>query len=247
MKEKKLKNIISNSLPKLKKYFNFNVFIIYTTNILQSKRTWWMRKFLWYFGSQKSELSEHIGYAGQYRQMPQFMENANKLFKFFGYKPEDFEDKFVLDVGAGSKLKSRYFNKAKIIAIEPLADKFIDNLEWSDLNYAYKVYSKPAEYLIEDLKNKVDFALSINVLDHVYSPHISLKNIYEYLKKDGEFFLSVDLHDKVSHIGHPIATSKEKIKKMVIECGYKIVKEQIGLPYASAYGEGIAYTIICKK
>ncbi|MBM3157604.1 MAG: class I SAM-dependent methyltransferase [Chloroflexi bacterium] len=219
---------------------------IATLRRLQGWRMWWVRKLLWQHCSQLSELSEHLGYAGDYRQQPEFMENAKRLFSFFGYEPNSFVGKTILDVGAGSKLKTKYFVGARIFALEPLADRFLAELAWSDLGDAERVYSQPVEVQIGGLRQNVDFVVCINVLDHVYSPEKALHNIYSYLKPDGEFFLSVDLHN-VTHVGHPIRLTKSFVKDMLEHAGFKIIREHESLPYAEAYGEGRAYTVICRR
>lgn len=57
-----------------------------------------------------------------------------------------------MDLGAGSKLRTKFFTDAKIIAIEPLAEKFMKEIEWCDLKDAYRVYSRPAEDFIGELE-----------------------------------------------------------------------------------------------
>ena len=96
------------------------------------------------------------------------MNQTNLLFEHFGLKPGDYSGKTVIDLGAGSKLRSRYFSEAELIAIEPLADRFLKEIDWCDLAQAHEVYSVPAETKIESCVGRADLLISINVLDHCY-------------------------------------------------------------------------------
>ena len=79
----------------------------------------------------------------------------------FGFNENDYAGKNVLDLGCGSKLRANFFKNSFIYALEPLADKFIEEIEWCDLPDAHRVYSIPAEELVEDLIGKMDLLFSI--------------------------------------------------------------------------------------
>jgi 2-polyprenyl-3-methyl-5-hydroxy-6-metoxy-1,4-benzoquinol methylase len=129
-----------------------------------------------------------------WRQSPNFMSQTRRLFRHFGFRPEEFVGKTIIDLGAGSKLRTKYFTGAKIIAIEPLAERFINEIYWCDLLDAEKVYSTPAEERIEECVNTADLVISMNVLDHCYDFEHIIENIVAYLKNGALAFLSFDNH-----------------------------------------------------
>ena len=114
-------------------------------------------KYLWHKFAQSGELEHHIH--DKWRQTPDFMANTSKLMSYMGYNPESFKEKIVVDVGSGSKLRSKYFKSSKIVAIDPLIDDYIKNILWSDINDAYKSCSVEAEEFVSELKNTADFEI----------------------------------------------------------------------------------------
>ena len=72
-----------------------------------------------------------------------------------------------------------------------------------------------------------------------------MKNCYKYLKQDGEFCLSVDLHDGRDD-KHPIGFTLETLKQLIDDVGFKIIRESkiISKLYS---GHCSAVTIILKK
>jgi SAM-dependent methyltransferase len=199
----------------------------------------------WESLSQPGELKFHQ--KNEWRNSDNFMEETIELFDMFGYSRDDFEDGIVIDLGCGSKLRSKYFKKAKIVGIEPLADEFESTIDWSDLNEAYAVYSVPAEKMVKEVKGKASFVMCINVLDHTFDPMKILDNCYRYLDSEGEFLLSVDIHDDSDDL-HPIHLTPDKLEKMILDTGFEIVREYIGLGEdRESYGHGVAYTYVLKR
>ncbi len=195
--------------------------------------------------AQKGEYAFHL--KSEWRNTTEFMDQTRYLFHLWGYKEDSFIGKTIIDVGAGSKLRSKFFQQACIIAIEPLASKFIKSIEWCDLKDAFKVYSIPAEKYLPELENCGDFAMCINVLDHCQHTRAVLLNVYKYLKPNSEFCLSVDIHDKSDRL-HPIHLSEENLEKTVSEIGFHIISKFEGLGEQSpCYGHGKAVTFILKK
>ncbi|MEM2250943.1 MAG: methyltransferase domain-containing protein, partial [Candidatus Hadarchaeales archaeon] len=121
-----------------------------------------------------------------WRKTNAFMSQTSLLFKHWGYSRTDFKNRIICDIGAGPKLRTKFFENAKIAAIEPLGSKFISEYSWSDIKDAWRLYTQPAEKFIPDLENRCDFIVCINVLDHVYDPISVLKNAFRYLKAGGE-------------------------------------------------------------
>ena len=202
------------------------------------------KRLLWRLSAQSIEYRFHKN--DTWRQSPDFIAQTQELFTAWGYKAEDFAGELIIDLGAGSKLRSKFFKYARIIAIEPLADRFMQDIAWSDLRDAHKVYSTPAEEMHPELDNQVAFVMCINVLDHVFDYEQVMTNIYRMLKPGGQFLLSLDLHDEPS-LTHPINFTKEKLTAALKKAGLEIHSTFEGLSMGQNYGEGIAWTVIAIK
>lgn len=192
----------------------------------------------WELIGQQGEFEYHLN--NQWRQSNDFMNQTKKLFHFFGLEENDYKNKIVIDLGAGSKLRTKYFNDAKIIALEPLADKFMQSISWSDLNEAYAVYSFPAEELIDECMDQADLVISINVIDHCFDFEQIVSNIYQYVKKSGYVFLSFDSHDEADEM-HPLRLTQEICDQIFKNIGFEIeyfTKGFGGVISENTYGHG---------
>jgi len=170
--------------------------------------------------AQKGELSFHK--ENDYRSTADFDLDSKLLFESFGFKKTDFQGKTLLDLGAGSKLRTKYFKDAKIIAIDPLIDGY-RGLPHFDVDEAEMVFSRGLEELIPELHEIADYGMSINVLDHCYNFEKCLKNIYDYLKPGGEAFISFDCHFYTDAL-HPLILTEEICTPMFISCNFEIIK-----------------------
>ena len=188
--------------------------------------------------AQEGEFNFHKN--NKWRQSDDFMQQTIKLFDYFGFSRSQYKGKTIIDLGAGSKLRTKYFTGANIIVIEPLAERFIQEIEWCDLNDALEVYSTPAEITIEECKNRADLLISINVIDHCYDFETIVDNIYKYLKKDGLAFISFDKHEKADKM-HPLQLDEEICKNIFKKKGFIINNFSAGtnntLPN-NTYGHG---------
>ncbi|WP_169726966.1 methyltransferase domain-containing protein [Desulfovibrio cuneatus] len=198
---------------------------------------------VWMEQGQKIELEYHI--TSEWRRSGDFMPQTMELFEAFGFKKDDYNGKTILDLGAGSQLRTKYFTGAKIIALEPLADKYIEEVALCDLHLASQVFSVPAEKTIDTIKNSSDFCISINVLDHCYNFKAIIENIYTYLKKDGTAFLSFDSHAGITDPAHPLSLTQEECTQIFIDTGFFIKRVTKGFPEsfaklisAHSYGHG---------
>ena len=160
-----------------------------------------------------------------------FTKSNYTLFKNkFGFNENEYNGKNILDLGCGSKLRAKFFKNSFIYALEPLADKFIAEIDWCDLRDAHKVYSSPAEKLIPEMVNNMDLVFSINVIDHCYDFNIIVNNLYQYTKKGGLCLLSFDLHDKIDPM-HPIILTDDFATEVFKKSGFKIIKKLKTDPY----------------
>jgi SAM-dependent methyltransferase len=178
------------------------------------------------------------------------MAQTRALFSHWGYDVDDFADQLIVDLGAGSKLRSKCFRRARIVAIEPLANRFRESLSWSDLYEAERVYSVGAETVIPELDGSIAFIMCVNVLDHVYDYSKVLRNAYRMLKPGGELLLSVDLHSGYeSDLMHPVNLDRSQLCATVCQAGFSILREYDGLPLPNSdnYGHGRACTLVGRK
>lgn len=174
----------------------------------------------------------------KWRHSVNFENDTKILFNNFGFNELDFVGGIIIDLGAGSKLRTKYFKNAKIVAIEPLANKYLSAISWCDLSDAWKLFSRPAEEYIEELRNTADLIISINVLDHCLYFDKIIRNIFSYLKSGAFAFLSFDSHKK-SDFMHPLKLSQDICDKKIKEIGFKIEKYSTGIgPNRHSYGHG---------
>lgn len=211
-----------------------------------------LKKLLWKSVAQTSEFA--FQREDTWRQTGDFLNQTVTLLTSWGYRREDFADQLIVDLGAGSKFRSKFFSRARIVAIEPLASRFLRSIEWTDLKDAYRVYACEAEKELPELAGQVHFVMCINVLDHVHDHKKVLHNVHRMLRPGCEFLLSVDLHSARetglrSGLMHPVNLSKAALRADLLETGFTIAREYDGLPLTNvnAYGHGSAYTVISRK
>ncbi|UCC95885.1 MAG: methyltransferase domain-containing protein [Candidatus Omnitrophota bacterium] len=203
-------------------------------------------KFLWRMIAQNGEYLFHR--TSDWRPTEDFSQRNAELFDNFGFRPDSFVGKTIIDIGAGSRLITIYFKDAKIIAIEPLAQRFLKTLSWCDLHKAHKIYSTPAEKMISELKGIADVVISINVLDHCYNFEAIIKNIKAYLKPGGLAFLSFDSHTDRTDLMHPLILTPEKCECIFRQEGFLVEKFTVGLnPQEKTYAGGKALNYWLKK
>ena len=193
----------------------------------------------WASEAQEGEFAFHK--TNKWRQTPDFMIQTDRLLRHFGFTPEQYAGKVVVDVGAGSMLRTRFFTGAHLVVVEPLADRFLAEIPGCDLNNAAEVYSLPAEQLVEPLVGRSDLVISINVLDHCYDFPQIVDNIRQYLKPDGVAFLTFDMHDKADHM-HPLSLTEKTCKPIFDQAKLRIEKVTTGVGDAlggpQTYGHG---------
>ena len=173
------------------------------------------------------------------------MAQTDRLFRYFGFQPDDYAGKTVVDVGAGSMLRTKFFRDARLVVVEPLADRFLAEIKTTDLRDADEVHSRPAEQLVESLVGTADLVMSINVLDHCYDFEKIARNIGLYVKPDGVAFLSFDMHAEADEM-HPLSLTEETCTPLFANAGLSIEKLTTGvgdsLGGPQTYGHG-PYTL----
>ena len=193
----------------------------------------------WATEAQEGEFSFHKN--DTWRKTPDFMQQTDRLLRHFGFTPEEYAGRVVVDVGAGSMLRTKFFKDAHLVVVEPLADRFLADIPACDLRDAAEVYSTPAEQLIGELVGRADLVISINVLDHCYDFPQIVDNIRQYLKPDGLAFLTFDMHDKADHM-HPLSLTEKTCAPLFAAAQLKVEKLTTGvgdtLGGAQTYGHG---------
>src|SRR3954454_13368626 len=100
----------------------------------------------WASEAQEGEFAFHK--TNKWRQTPDFMIQTDRLLGHFGFTPEQYAGRVVVDVGAGSMLRPRSFAGAHRVVVEPLADRFLAEIPGCDLPDAAELYSTPVEQLV---------------------------------------------------------------------------------------------------
>jgi 2-polyprenyl-3-methyl-5-hydroxy-6-metoxy-1,4-benzoquinol methylase len=205
-----------------------------------------LKPFIWKHITQPLELQFHVHDTSR-ETSEQFRKEIASLFEYFGFSARQFANKTIVDIGAGSHLVTAFFQDAKIIAIEPLADRYLKEIPSCGLRNAHKIYSSPAETRLEELKSAADFVISINVLDHVLEYDTIVENISYYMKPGSSAFLSFDSHDYID-VMHPTILTEEKCRKSFESVGLFTTKVSRGLtpsgscplacPKGFTYGHG---------
>ncbi|NUO56738.1 MAG: hypothetical protein HOV71_30220 [Hamadaea sp.] len=191
----------------------------------------------WQGAAQSGELSFHKGNAGFRGQDEVWQAAVDTDWRAAGFSPEGWAGKTILDVGAGSRLRSLWFQGAEVLVLEPLADRFRAEVEWCDLDRAQEVYSVPGEEFVPELAGRADLVVSINALDHGYDIAQSIRNIRGYLKDGGEAFLSFDMHFQPDEM-HPLVLDNEMMLKIYAESGFEVVRHEPARRYHGTDGPG---------
>ncbi|NUT37883.1 MAG: class I SAM-dependent methyltransferase [Hamadaea sp.] len=189
----------------------------------------------WQGAAQEGELAFHKTNAGFRGSEGVWQAAVDRDWRVAGFTPDAWRGKTVLDVGAGSRLRSLWFEDVELLVLEPLADRFRKEVEWCDLDRAQEIYSLPGEEFVPQLEKRCDLVVSINALDHGFDIAQSFRNIRRYLKDDGEAFLSFDMHTKPDHM-HPLVLNNEMVLEMYAEAGFQVVKCEPARRYHGAVG-----------
>ena len=185
------------------------------------KKYAFVRRISWALFQQKKEFAFHRGVGGRWRMTDAFLQQTRKMFTSWGYDEGDFDGGYVVDIGAGSKLRSKFFKMAKIVVIDPLAVQYRD-LPFSDILQAHKVFAVPAEKCIDEIVGLADLVVCINVLDHVMDPRAVLENCLKYLKLSGELLLSVDCHGGDVSPSHPWGFFEDELLRLIEKVGFEV-------------------------
>lgn len=177
------------------------------------------------------------------------------LWRHHGFDPEQFRGHVLIDLGCGPSVHGVWFQGLKqLIAIDPLASEYRQNVAWNRLGQAQEVHARPAEDMIPTLKGTANAVVSINALDHGYNLPESVRNLAAYLKPRGVAFLSFDIHARGDDL-HQMALTPEYCEQVFKDAGLCIEKHTTGLDGwadtpdrpRKAYGGGLAHSWWLRK
>ena len=189
----------------------------------------------WKEVAQEGELAFHK--RPNMRSSDTWADDVARDWKELGFEADAWAGKLIVDVGAGSRLRTLYFRDAKIAALEPLADRFASEVEWQDIDQADEMYAVPVEQLVPELVGRGDLIVSINALDHGYNFEAGIRNIRKYAKPDATVFLSFDQHNKPDNM-HPLVLNERIVREIFEQNGFEIVKTSPRRRYHGAVGPG---------
>ncbi len=200
----------------------------------------------WKWFAQPGELDFHK--KNRWRQTEDFTRSNEKLLLHFGFRRDEFKGKIVIDLGAGSRLRTLFFEDAHLIVVEPLAGAFYREIPWCDLGKAAEIYPVAAEEFIPEIKGLADAVLSINALDHGFDFQTAARNVFDYLKPGGLAFLSFDLHEHADEM-HPLEFTRKQCEAVIVKAGFVVldVLEGTDNPQKPYYGHGQAISFRLRK
>ena len=189
----------------------------------------------WATVAQAGELSFHK--RPNMRSSASWEDDIARDWMELGFEADAWAGKLIIDVGAGSRLRTLYFKGAKIAALEPLADKFAAEVEWQDIDKADEMYPTPVEKLVPELVGRGDLIVSINALDHGFDFETGIANIRQYAKPEATVFLSFDQHEKPDNM-HPLVLNDGIVRDIFERNGFEVVKCTPRRRYHGAAGPG---------
>mmetsp|Transcript_39656 Transcript_39656/g.127097 ORF Transcript_39656/g.127097 Transcript_39656/m.127097 type:complete len:289 (+) Transcript_39656:83-949(+) len=159
---------------------------------------------------QDFELAFHLD--NEWRKSPDFARQCAQLFEGWNLHPRAFEGEVVVDMGAGSRLRSAYFENARLVAIEPMAERLLPHvaakphMDIGDPSKVWQLYSMPAEVRACAVEGLASLVIVVNVLDHVWKPERALQNAERLLRPCSAgpalLVVSTDLRVEAA-LGHP--------------------------------------------
>lgn len=191
------------------------------------------------------------------RELEMAHEISHQILSRMWITDEMLAGKIVLDVGSGPTGRIMCVRPlaSRMLAIEPLAEEYMQITGVSRILDTYdKIYSVPAEELVQEIVGKIDVAICLNVIDHCFDAEAVFRNVFSYLSPEGTALISFDVNKcSGKSIGHPISMTDEEARRAIAASGLCIIKEDHGRCFPSSpqwrtnWGEGEAYHWLCRK
>lgn len=159
----------------------------------------------------------------------------------------------ILDMGCGKGWVTNYLYELgfKNIIGSDVNKKHLEIASGNFPNLKFINISGADNNLKKMYKNYFDVIISIEVIEHIYEPHIFIDNCFEILKYNGILFLSTPYHRYLKNLiislsgkfdnhfqplnkyGHIKFWSKNTIRKLLYKQGFKVgeIKGAGRLPY----------------
>lgn len=141
-----------------------------------------------------------------------------------------FDDRRVLEVGAGNGLVYSIPNAALRVGIDPLSSRYASSLSMHHDEENTVVVTGMGESL-PFRTGQFDVAICYNALDHARNPRRVLREMHRVLDDGGELVLLVHtfnlpkrVRDAVSYVDrpHPHHFSPEEVLRMIDDAGFEI-------------------------
>lgn len=160
------------------------------------------------------------------------IDTSELIWKRFGFDPEHYEPKTVLDVGCGPTARCACFLGSELIGLDPLMRQY-EELPSAVLGcYTYRIHGD-AETYRKELEASADLIACINCLDHCRDPRIVLDNMRRYCR--GECLLSVDCSDGAEEM-HPSRMPAMEVERLVVDTHWTITWSDSGRAYPRCDG-----------
>jgi len=138
----------------------------------------------------------------------------------------------ILDAGSGPAGIFTILKGHKVVAVDPLLEKYkstLDQFDTSDFQYVNFINS-PIERIHMD--QQFDLVFCLNCINHVNSIQSSLRNLFNALKPGGKMVLSTDAHNSnflknifqlvPGDILHPHQYNIQEYQNLVNNAGFQI-------------------------
>jgi hypothetical protein len=168
-----------------------------------------------------------------YAQHPHFDVDAFVAAQWarYGFSRNAFTGQVVIDLGCGPTVQAAWFTGLKkLIAVDPLASLYRQQVPWHRLSLAHEVHTSPAETFIPSLVFQADSLISRNALDHGYDFAASVNNIAAYIKPGGFAFLTFDCHASADPL-HQLCLTPELCERCYAASGLTVEKHTSAPPH----------------
>jgi SAM-dependent methyltransferase len=179
----------------------------------------------WENEAQAGELAFHSKLCAENPQYP-LDKLSGDAWKWTGLNQLSFKDCRIIDLGCGPIVKGLWFVGAEVIAIDPLAYEYRQNVAWQRIDQADRFYSVSAETYLPELSDSVDAIVSRNALDHGYDFELAVVNITRYLKKGGKAYLEFDIHIETDKL-HQMQMTPKYCEDCFKACCLEIVSHTV--------------------
>ena len=168
-----------------------------------------------------------------------------ELGRFVGAQTEDEQHAWcarqsVVEIGPGPYPAIAAAQWRRAIAVDPLADGYVrEDLLPKNAHCEEVVFVAAPGESIPVPGGTADLVIAENCLDHVSDPARVMLECRRVLRPGGLLWLLVDLMDYSDHM-HPHSFREEKLRRLIAETGFEIVRDRVSTDHKShpnAYGE----------